>query len=401
MKLFALPVGSLMQPLARFRSTLPKGLRRTLVPFIISRLIMVLIFTAVPLVARVPIEQWARDDNITIKLNAEAVSNGLSGVALANDAGWYISIAKTGYEHRPFDTTKQANWAFFPLHPILWMAAAATTGEWVWSGMLLSNLLALAGLSLLWHLTSKLTSSDKAADGAVLFACFWPTSYFMSLPQTEALFFAMTTLAYLAARSQRWWLAGFAGMLSSATRFNGLFLLPALFLAWWRGERRVADLIKLAPIVLGTLAFMAYLWATTGNPTAFKDIQITWGREPTAPWVALLDYLHRPLKVAVPWNPKMLHFVMVAIGFCSAVTCWRKGWRDLAVFTLLTLLAPLSTGTLISITRYLGVAPGVYVALAVWTEQRPRLGQLLIAFFALSMGLLCTLFAAGINIGGA
>lgn len=388
-------------PLRRAADAIPACVRRALVPFLLSRLIIVLILTAVPLLARVPIESWGKDDNITIKVSGRTVSDGLGRVAISNDAAWYHSIAHDGYERRPFDTSKQANWAFFPLHPLLWKSAAAVTGEWVWSGIILSNLLFLAGLSLLWQLMRRLADSERLADQATLFAAFWPTSYFALLPHTEALFFALVTASFLAALTQRWWLAGLLGFFAGATRLNGLFLAPAFFMRWLKGERRYTDLLKLAPIAGGLVAFMLYLWMATGNPLAFKDIQVAWGRELHAPWFALLDYLHRPLRIITPWNLKLLHFSATVLALCSAITCWKRGWRGLAVFTVLTLLAPLLTGTLISMTRYIGVAPGVYVAIALWSEKHPRSGQIWMAASAMSLALLTTLFALGINVGGA
>lgn len=385
----------------RLIDVIPTCLKRAFMPFLLSRLVIVLILSAVPLVAQVPAERWGKDDNVTIKLSGRAVADGLSRVAIGNDSAWYYTIAHDGYEQRPFDTSKQANWAFFPLHPLLWRLAAALTGEWVWSGILLSNLLWLAGLSFLWLLTRRLTDSERLADHATLYASFWPASYFTMLPHTEALFFALVTASFLAALTQRWWLAGFLGLFAGATRLNGLFLAPALFMRWLKGERRLGDLMKLAPIVIGLAVFMAYLWSITGNPLAFKDIQVTWGRELHAPWAALLDYINRPHKIITPWNPKILHFGVTVLALCSAITCWKRGWRGLAVFTLLTLLAPLLTGTLTSMTRYVGVAPGVYVALALWADNRPRFGQVWMALSAMSLALLSALFALGINVGGA
>lgn len=380
---------------------IPTCLRRAMVPFLFSRLLIVFVLAVVPLVAQVPAERWMKDDTTTIRLSREAMAEGLARIAIANDSGWYHSIARDGYEHRAFDTTRQANWAFFPLHPMLWKAAAAVTGEWVWSGIVLSNLLCLAGLSLLWLLARQLTGSARLADHATLFASFWPAAYFMMLPHTESLFFALVTASFLAAGTQRWWLAGALGFVAGATRLNGVFLAPALFMRWHQGERRAADLLKLAPIAGGLAAFMVYLWWLTGNPLAFKDIQVTWAREFHAPWTVLLDYINRPHKIITPWNPKILHFGTTVLALCSAVTCWKRGWRGLAVFTALTVLAPLMTGTLMSMTRYIGVAPGVFIALAVWTETRPRFGQIWLAVSAAALVLLCVLFALGSNIAGA
>ncbi|WP_266158349.1 hypothetical protein [Dyella silvatica] len=386
---------------SRCMSKVPEGIRRALVPFLLSRFIIVATFASVAFVANVPTAEWGRNDNIFVKLNRENITAGLQRVAIVNDAAWHIGIAQHGYEKRPFDTSRQANWAFFPLHPMLWNAASKPTGEWLWSGLLLANLWAFAGLSMLWHLVRKLADSRERADDAVLFAAFWPTSYFMSLPQTEAMFFALVTLSFLMALSQRWWIAAVGGMLAGATRFNGMFLLPSLFLEWFKGKRDLRQLAALGLIPLGLAGFMAYLWVITGNPMAFKDIQIAWGRQLTVPWTPLMDAFNYLNRIAAPWNPRLLNLVTTLLAIASAVACWRRRWYSLAVFTALTLLAPLSTGTLMSITRYLGVAPGIYLMLAVWAGEHRRLGQLWLVFLAMSQILLCAAFAAGVNIGGA
>jgi len=382
---------------------LPASFRRVVVPFALSRLLVLVIFSATPLLQQsIATGDWGKNDRMSIRISPDTIAAGFARVAIANDAAFYYGIAKEGYEQRPFDTSRAANWAFFPLHPLLWRAAAAVTGEWLWSGVLLANLFAISGFCLLWSLAHRLTRSIHVADNAILFASFWPSTYFMVLPHSESLFMFLATASLLAAFSNRIWTASLFGAAAGATRVNGLFLAPAIFVGqWFRGKRCPGDVAKLVPFAGGLAIFMAYLWIITGNPLAFKDIQSAWGRSFHAPWVALLDYVNRPLKIAMPWNPRLIHFVTVLIAFASAMTCWRRGWRELAVFTLLTILAPLCTGTLMSMTRYIGVAPGIFIALAVWTEDRPRAGMLWLAASAVTMALLCVLFALPNDIGGA
>lgn len=388
-------------------ATLPFAGRRDLswlkhvaLVFVLSRVLMLGIFALVPMIANITPDAW-HQGKVSIRVGPSDVVEGVRRVAHANDAGWYLGLARDGYEARPFDTSRQANWAFFPLHPMLWKASAAVTGEWFWSGVLVANAFFFAGLCLLWQLARTLMASAQAADDAVLFAAFWPTSYFASLPHTEGLFFCLVTLSLLAAVRGKWWMVAVTGMFAGATRLNGLFLLPAAFMKWRRGEGSPVDLAKLALIGVGLAGFMLYLWQVTGNPLAFKDIQVTWGREFHAPWSALFDYLGRPHRLVTNWNPVILNFSMTVLALLSVATCWKKGWHGLATFTALTLLAPLCTGTLMSMTRYIGVAPGIYLAFAVWSQGHRRRGQLLLVSLAVAMTLLCTLFAAGVNIGGA
>lgn len=375
-------------------------LRHVVIAFALSRVLMLGIFTLVPMISAVPLAEWNNRD-VTIRVGAGDIVQGMQRVAFANDASFYLNLAKEGYEERKFDTSRAANWAFFPMQPLIWRASSAFTGEWFWSGVLVANALFFAGLCLLWHLARDLFPDSQAADDAVTFAAFWPTSYFASLPQTEALFFVLATLSLLAAARRKWWLVGVSGLLGGATRVNGVFLAPAALLEWYRSERRVADLAKIGLVGAGTALFMFHLWRITGNPLAFKDIQVTWGRELHAPWTALLGYLSRPHRMVTEWNAEILNFSMTLLAIASVVTCWRKGWRGIALFTALTVVAPLSTGTLMSMTRYIGVAPGVYLAFAAWSQQSRRAGQALLIGLVAAMTLLCTLFAAGINVGGA
>jgi hypothetical protein len=375
-------------------------LRHVVIAFLVSRVLMLGIFTLVPMISAIPLSEWDKHD-VSIRVRAENVLHGMQRVAFANDATFYLDLARDGYEEREFDTSRAANWAFFPMQPLVWRASAALTGEWFWSGVVVANALFFCGLCLLWHLARDLFSDDNAADDAVTFAAFWPTSYFASLPQTEALFFVLATLSLLAAARRRWWLVGISGLLGGATRVNGIFLAPAAVLEWYRSDRRAVDLAKIAMVGVGTAGFMFYLWQITGNPLAFKDIQVTWGRELHPPWTALLAYLSRPHRLVTEWNAEVLNFSMTLLAIASAVTCWRKGWRGIALFTALTVLAPLSTGTLMSMTRYIGVAPGVYLGFAAWSQRSRRSGQVLLIGLVAAMTLLCTLFAAGINVGGA
>jgi Gpi18-like mannosyltransferase len=347
-------------------------------------------------------DHWGSRDNQPIRMSPSTIAQGLRNVAIGNDSAWYYGVASKGYDHRAFDTSTAANWAFFPLHPLAWRAAEAITGEWVWSGVVLSNLLGFAGFCLLWSLARKLSGSDGIADNVVLFALFWPSAYFSMLPYSEALFLVLVVGTFLLDMSKRSGFAPIIGGLASAARVNGTFLAPALLVdRWYRGERRIRDIAPLAIIGTGIAIYMAYLWWLTGNPLAFKDIQVAWGRQFHAPWTALLNYINRPLQLATPWNPKLLNFVVTIIALGTVVTCWKRKWRGLSVFTLLTVLAPLCTGTLMSMHRYVSVAPGVFLGLAVWADQNPRFGQLWLAASVFSLTLLCTLFALGIDIGGA
>lgn len=336
-----------------------------------------------------------------VEVDWELLSGTLQRVAFANDAGWYSTIVRNGYEARPFDTSRQANWAFFPLWPMLWSGAAALTGEMMWSGLLLANLLLVVAMVLLHRLATQLADRDvRQGDAAVLFACFAPASYFFSFPQTESLFLVLVLLAFLqATRSRHAWASG-AGALASAARFNGLFLLPALWITPgldWRDRRRLWLLL----VPVGSAAFAAWLWHLTGNPFAFSDIQVAWGRAPTFPTQPITDYLSQPYRIIVPWNPLVLNMASAIMAMLAVAWCvLRRRW-GMALLVVLTLLAPLATGTLMSLTRYMLAAFPIYLMLADVATKRPLVGGLLLAMSASAMGALVVGFQLSVTVAGA
>ncbi len=323
--------------------------------------------------------------------------------AASSRSWWRRPCRVVAFESRPFDTSRQANWAFFPLHPLLWRAAQWLTGESVWSGLLLANLAFLGALGLLHLLAEQLGLGRAGADAAVLFAAFNPAGLFFVLPHTESLFLLLATGSFLAGYRRHWvWAAGLA-MLAAATRFNGLFLLPALLLLFHRieGPRQWQRALWLALIPLGLVAFMGHLWIETGNPLAFADIQVKWARELQPPWVAMNEWFRRPLLLATPWNPRFVHTLALVVTAFALWWCWKRRHLGLGLLTLLTVLAPLCTGTLMSVTRYVAILPATYLALG-WLTQRSTAALLVaMATSVMLLALLTAAFAAGVNIGGA
>ena len=336
-----------------------------------------------------------------VEVDAPLVKGTLHRVAFANDAGWYAGIVRDGYEARVFDTSRQANWAFFPLWPALWKLASMVTGELMWSGLALANLLLLGAMTTLHRVATRFSGGDaRQGDAAVLFACFAPASYFFSLPQTESLFLLLVLASFLQTAAGRFRLAACCAALASATRFNGLFLLPALWLTPardWLNLRRAWLLL----VPLGTLLYMAWLWRITGNPLAFSDIQVAWGRAPSLPSKPITDYLEQPYRIVLPWNPLVLNVGSVLLGIAAiAWSCLRRHW-GMATLVALTIVAPLATGTLMSMTRYLLIAFPIYLMLADFAVRRPVAGGLLLGVSATSMGALVVGFQLGATVSGA
>ncbi len=112
---------------------------------------------------------------------------------------------------------------------------------------------------------------------AAWFLLIFPTAYFLHIGYTEALFMALVLGSFLAARTERWWLAGLLGGLAALTRVNGLVLIPALAaeaLTQWLHrppeERRLrVEWLAIGLVAVGFGGYLALNQAIYGDALTF------------------------------------------------------------------------------------------------------------------------------------
>jgi hypothetical protein len=341
-----------------------------------------------------PDRLFARDaQEVRISLRNADVLKGLREVALRGDSAWYLSIARNGYDRQAFDASTNHNWAFFPLFPVLWRAASKLTGGFLLTGMALSNLLFFLALIVMHKTAVSFGCDPGTADRAVFYISAYPMSYFFSLPMAESLFLLLTLTSFYAAK-RGWWIpASIVGALASATRFTGILLLPCLAVLYWQENRPFKlniRLLGLLLIPLGLLLFMNHLHNVTGNGFAFIDIQAAWGRSAGLFVDPLLSYLRDPLEISYKWDLKLLNFSMAVIALGSGLELLRRREWALALYTLISVILPLSSLTLQSLARYVMVIFPVFLVLAK-AGQFKRIDQVIISTFIALLSLLTVL----------
>jgi hypothetical protein len=329
-----------------------------------------------------------------LRLAAYALVEGLHP-ALAEDycvwdCVWYTNLAHDGYAATPPATPfhhGQANWAFFPLFPLLLRGLASVPGiSYAAAGLVIANLCFVAfvvlAVNYLPHRRPN-TTTDRAALAVFLLA--FPYSVYFSLPYTESLFALLTLAALYAASTQR--LSATAGLaaLASATRVPGALLAPlvavralAPAVAALRGgdHRRAlactADaLLPIAIAPLGLFVFMAYLYAHMGDALAFAHVQVAWGRHTVFPLTPLVTHL-----LDHDWDlafDKSVHStaLMEYAALAGFAVCVRLGvlrlWPECWLLTA-TLLLALSAG-LVSMQRFVFANPVFLLFLFDWLWQ--------------------------------
>ena len=205
------------------------------------------------------------------------------------DCGWYNQIATFGYDLEPHNNFKQdaANWAFFPLFPVLLAVFnKVLLLPYKVAGLLITNLCMFFAIKLSLNYLKE--TRPKVAEHFWVWLCATgPYAFYFTNGYSEALFWFLGCGAFLLWHRKQYLQAGAVTALLCATRLFGLFWLVAYLAELWRDrnkiklKERIADpslILGLCLSPLGLILFIYYLHFHMGDGLAFSHIQIAWGR---------------------------------------------------------------------------------------------------------------------------
>jgi hypothetical protein len=313
------------------------------------------------------------------------------GGLLSRDGEYYLGIASDGYR------TAQS-WAFFPLYPYAARVLGPVLGGTPRAGLAISLGASALCCAALYAFTAA-SRGDRAAARAVGLFLAFPTHFFFSAFYSESVYFAFVTLAFFSFSRRRWALAATFGALAAATRSSGILLLPALALGILHRERwrKVdAQLAWLLLIPVGTALFFLLAFVKTGTFAAPLLAQELWARKTTFPLLTIAqaaqDFRLAPLNLQ-----RGLDCAATLGGFALAARSLRRLDTAQSAYLVLALLMPLSSGLVLSMARFVGAAPPVYVLLAQELVQ-PRRYALVLALSAMVQLALAIQFSTGAGI---
>ncbi|TBW40292.1 hypothetical protein EYW49_03680 [Siculibacillus lacustris] len=299
------------------------------------------------------------------------------------DCSWYVDLAEGGYsDATDVDVNGAANWAFFPVLPLLMHIGAAVTGaETTLVGVVIANLLFPAGLVLAFLYARDLAGPAFARFAAVIWVA-WPFAIHTSVPMSEAVYVPLSLATLLAARRDRWLLAGLAAAVLSATRAVGvLAVLPLMILALRQhGIARLVGLrpgteralLALALCGLGLSLYMIHLHDQVGDALAFSHDQTAWNRRFLWPWTMILGEINPLTRPLGDILGALACLVTLALGAAAAVGLWRRELRAEAVFVAAPLIVALHAGSVMSMPRFVGSLFPVTLALALVADRPGR-----------------------------
>jgi Gpi18-like mannosyltransferase len=272
---------------------------------------------------------------------------------------------------------------FFPLFPWLGSVVNVVVDDPLVSAFVVTTIASMFVAPLLYRLVRH-DEDASVALRAAWFMLIFPTAYFLHIGYTEALFMALVLGSFLAARTDRWWLAGGLGGLAALTRVNGLILVPALAaeaLAQWlampAAERRLrARWLWIGLVPVGFGVYLGLNQVVYGDPFAFLVPQKEhWFKSLAWPWEGIDGVLRwlgnpNPDYVLMQGWMELLFIAIGLVGTVHAALRFRTSWFAWMAGNWLLFV---STSFVMSTPRYVLTLFPMYVSLALASRQRAAL----------------------------
>ena len=309
------------------------------------------------------------------------------------DSFFYTDIAQRGYHLTPGNTL--SNIVFFPLYPFsIYILAPLLGGNFALAGWLVS-ILSLVGAVIIFYKLLKEFHPTIDPESPIFYLLIFPTAFFLNSVYTESLFLFLSLLTFYYALRGRFNVAGIFGLLAALTRVTGILLFIPIAWEFFRryGARKIFSFLftPLLLIPLGTFIFFLYHYFAFGDFLLFLKVESAWGRAFQFNREHFLLFSH----------PSVVNFFLdimfSAFALIATYHVFKQKWVSYGLYILVTLGVALSTGTFMSIGRYILVLFPLYIALATIRshhfEKIYTLGSLLL--LALNITLFVNWYWAG------
>jgi hypothetical protein len=325
------------------------------------------------------------------------------------DAGWYWKIATTGYTHAigPIN-------AFYPGFPlsVRFLHAIAHVNP-VAAGYFLNFASTILATSALYLLALDFTKKNRdTAWNAIFLFLFFPFAFFLSAFYSEALFCALSFSAFYLARTRRWLRSCLLLAALTAVRLPGLIVVAAVFVEYldsinWRLRNLTPKILCFILAPLGFVAYGCFLYVQTGDFWGmFHAYQSNeWGYQQFNPNVfqTIGQEITRIVQTVVQQPP---HWTAIAVNYAIPFGFWllfafvtatsfKKIPKSYAFLLIASLLMFIINGNFVSANRYVLTLFPVYLVVAVWCNDKPRIYSFVFGTSALMLGIFLLLFSNG------
>lgn len=298
------------------------------------------------------------------------------------DGPIYIHIAKFGYNKVNFTN-------FFPLYPIVVSIFNKVISSSLYSALLAAWLSLIGAIFYYIKIIKyffKVENNTEVMRAALLFIIF-PSAVFFLATFTESLFALVSLAGIYYAFQNRYILAGLFGLLATATRPNGVFVVLLIGMILLENRRSFLKVfISMAIGSLGSLSYMTYLYFRYGNPFEFIVTQ-----EKVHGW-----FQHTLVSQAHNFSPlNIIFFIPVLLS----VFYWWKTRKSFSIYSILFLSIPVLGGQFGGFVRYTLMAFPVFLMFYDYLKDKVLLYTLTIMLMSIGWTYLLLQYAGG-YIGG-
>jgi Gpi18-like mannosyltransferase len=279
------------------------------------------------------------------------------------DSFWYLDIAENSYSLK-YNHWGLYNIVFFPFYPFLIrIVSLLVGGNFILAGWILSLFFLFLSLLFLFKLLKEF-HPEIDPYSPLFFLLIFPTAFFLNAVYTESIFLFFSLATFYYGFKKKMLYAGFFGLLASLTRVTGALLFIPIIWEYLKDHNFKLKSIfssKALPIFLiplGTFSFFLYHYFKFRNFFLFFEVEKSWGR------AFVLQRGH----FSFFSNPSIVNFCLdvlfVIFAFTATYFVFRKLRTSYGLYMLATLIIALSTGTLMSIGRYILVLFPTYILAA-------------------------------------
>lgn len=275
------------------------------------------------------------------------------------DSFFYEDIANNGYHLTPGDTL--SNIVFFPLYPFLiHIFSFIFLGNSVFAGWFVS-IISLFGAVIVFKKLLEEFHPTINPETPIFYLLIFPTAFFLNAIYTESLFLLLSLLTFYYSFKKNFKIAGIFGFLAALTRVTGVLLFIPVVWEFYKshGVRKMLTMsfMPILLIPLGTFLFFLYHYFAFGDFFLFLEVEKAWGRAFQINKEHFLLFSH----------PATINFFLdISFSFFALISAYhvfKKRWISYGLYIIATLCVALSTGTFMSIGRYILVLFPMYIAL--------------------------------------
>lgn len=307
------------------------------------------------------------------------------------DSFWYQDIATNGYHLNESNTL--SNIVFFPVYPALIYLFSAVLGlEVVLAGWVIS-IASLIGAVFVFYKLVKEFHPELDPETPIFYLLIFPTAFFLNAVYTESLFLMLSLLTFYYAFKGKFWQAGAFGLLASLTRVTGVLLFLPVAYEYFRQtpykEWIKIKALSLLLIPLGTFVFFGYHYVKFGDFFLFLKVESAWGR------AFVFNKEHFSALTNSARANLIIDFGFGVFAAAMSIIVFKKRWIAYGLYVIATIVVAISSGSLMSIGRYILVLFPIYIMLANISLKNKQFEKLYTLVSILLFGLNITLFVNG------